>query len=350
MNKSNLNLLCKTQSTETGDDKLIITGLASSTAKDLDGERVSLKALEQMYNQVKGLSLFSEHEHHLKSILGVITDAELKGEELYITAEILPEHKMFVKGLIDSGISLGFSIGGIAKFDENDKNLMSDFQLLEVSLVSLPANWQSFGTIVEEKSVTCKCLTDGLTKLKKLGDQNMDEDLKQTQEEVIEIEAQPEEEVAKEATEIEEKAEEEITIEKDSSEDEEVVKATEDISDSEEPKEEAKFLTADDIGVILESFMAEKEEQIKADILLALQRELEKKSEEAKEEPKPEPKPEEPEAEEEEEPETEKSVEAEPVAEPVSKYASYTEQSQFKDVDFLNSEERDFLGRNRKYL
>ena len=340
MNKSNLNLLCKTQSTETDDDKLIITGLASSTAKDLDGERVSLKALQQMYNQVKGLSLFSEHEHHLKSILGVITDAELKGEELYITAEILPEHKMFVKGLIDSGVSLGFSIGGIAKFDENDKSLMSDFQLLEVSLVSLPANWQSFGTIVEEKSVTCKCLTDGLTKLKKLGAQDMDEQLTQKQEEVIEIEAQPEPEVVKEATEIEEKAEEEITPEATEEE-------AEEDCDSEEKSDEPEYITSEELATILDSYMAEKEEQIKADILAAINNEAEeeKAEEEEAEEEKAE------EDEEENKPgENDKPVTADKSVEPVSKYSSYTESQNTETNSFLGSGDRDIFGRNINYL
>ena len=172
---TNLNLLCKTVASDTENDTLKITGLASSTDKDLDGESVSYKALVKMYETARGISVFLEHEHHLNSVIGTIVDAELKGTELYITAEILDTHKEFVKGLLDSNVNLGFSIGGIATFNQQDKSVMEDFNLLEVSLVSLPANWSSFGTVVEEKSVTCTCLHAGLHELKHIGAQDMDE-------------------------------------------------------------------------------------------------------------------------------------------------------------------------------
>lgn len=367
---TNLNLLCKTIASDSEDDKLTITGLASSTDQDLDGESVSYKALVQMYEKVRGLSLFLEHEHHLNSVIGTIVDAELKGTELFITAEILDNHKDFVKGLLDSNVNLGFSIGGIATFNQQDKSVMEDFNLLEVSLVSLPANWSSFGTVVEEKSVTCTCLTAGLYELKHLGEDKMDKDqiqnIEPTAEEVIKSEAMPEEAPIEEAVEKSEEAIEEVSEEveaapemEEKSEDieEDAEKAVDAEPESEEAidekaldseeEEKPKFLTADDIGVILESYMAEKEEQITANVLAALQKELAKKEASVEE-------PAEEEAEKAEEVETEKSVEtkaveAEPVEEPVSKYASYTEE-QSEEKSFLDSEERDFLGRNLKYL
>ena len=227
---TNLNLLCKTVASDSENDKLTITGLASSTDQDLDGESVSYKALVQMYEKVRGLSLFLEHEHHLNSVIGTITDAELKGTELFITAEILDNHKDFVKGLLDSNVNLGFSIGGIATFNQQDKSVMEDFNLLEVSLVSLPANWSSFGTVVEEKSVTCTCLHAGLHELKHIGDnENMAEEqiqnIEPTAEEVIKSEAMAEEPVEKAEEAIE--ATEEAIVEEEKSEEASEEKAVE---------------------------------------------------------------------------------------------------------------------------
>lgn len=353
---TNINLLCKTIASDSDNDTLKITGLASSTDKDLDGESVSYKALVKMYETVRGLSLFLEHEHHLNSVIGTIVDAELKGTELFITAEILDNHKDFVKGLLDSNVNLGFSIGGIATFNQQDKSVMEDFNLLEVSLVSLPANWSSFGTVVEEKSVTCTCLHAGLHELKHIGDnENMAEEqiqnIEPTAEEIIKSEAISEEPVV--AEEVEEKAaevSEEVSPEiEEKSEDieEEAEKAVEaEVETETEAEEKPRFLTADDIGAILESYMAEKEEQITANVLAAVQTQMDKKSMEEPVE----------EAEEKaEEVETEKSVEpeeieAEPVEEPVSKYASFEQEQAAEEKSFLNSGDRDYLGRNINYL
>lgn len=143
------------------DGSLTITGVASTTNQDLDGEIVSNTALESLREQAVGLNLHLDHNHDYNGGIGTITEAHTEEDKLYITANILPEHATGVRDRLNFGMNMGFSIGGIPIIKNSRSNVIDDFILLEISLTLLPANWESFGTIQSTKSgiIESNCLT-----------------------------------------------------------------------------------------------------------------------------------------------------------------------------------------------
>lgn len=138
---------------------LTITGIASTTNRDLDGDIVTPEALESLARQVVGLNLHLDHNHHYDGGIGVITDAELLESSLRITAVILPEYAKGIQERLELGMNFGFSIGGLPITSSMDHNQINDFLLLEMSLTLLPANWDTFGTVESKGIVKSKCLT-----------------------------------------------------------------------------------------------------------------------------------------------------------------------------------------------
>ena len=142
------------------DGTLTVTGIASTTNEDLDGEIVSPDALKSLAKQVIGLNLHLDHDHSYKGGIGAITDATLENSSLRITAVILPEFAEGILERLDLGMNFGFSIGGIPVIDSLNSRVINDFILLEVSLTLLPANWDTFGTVEVTKGlVESRCLT-----------------------------------------------------------------------------------------------------------------------------------------------------------------------------------------------
>ena len=141
------------------DGTLTITGIASTTNEDLDGEIVTQEGLKSLANQVIGLNLHLDHNHKYDGGIGVIKDAELGDNTLRITAMVLPEYAEGIKQRLDLGMKFGFSIGGIPVIKGGNSRIINEFLLLEVSLTLLPANWDTFGTVETKGVVESKCLT-----------------------------------------------------------------------------------------------------------------------------------------------------------------------------------------------
>ena len=137
---------------------LTITGIASTTNRDLDGDIVTQEAIQSLKEQVVGLNLHLDHTHTYEGGIGAITGATVEDNSLLITAVVLPEYATGIKERLDIGMNFGFSIGGIPEFGMN-YDIITDFKLLEVSLTLLPANWDTFGTIEAEGIVKSNCLT-----------------------------------------------------------------------------------------------------------------------------------------------------------------------------------------------
>ena len=143
------------------DGTLTITGVASTTNQDLDGEIISEKALYSLKDQAVGLNLHLDHNHDYNGGIGAITEAYIEENSLIITAQVLPEHAGGIQERLNLGMNMGFSIGGIPIIKNSRSNIIDDFILLEISLTLLPANWDTFGT-VESKSknlIESNCLT-----------------------------------------------------------------------------------------------------------------------------------------------------------------------------------------------
>ena len=141
------------------DGTLTITGIASTTNEDLDGEIITPDALQSLERQVVGLNLHLDHNHNYDGGIGVITEAEIQDNSLRITAIVLPEYALSVLQKLQIGMKMGFSIGGIPVINSGNSRVINDFVLLEVSLTLLPANWDTFGTVETKTEVKSKCLT-----------------------------------------------------------------------------------------------------------------------------------------------------------------------------------------------
>jgi len=162
------------------DGTLTITGIASTTNKDLDGEIVTPEALRSLERQVVGLNLHLDHNHSYDGGIGVITEAEIQDNSLRITAIVLPEYANSIWQKLQLGMNMGFSIGGIPVLNSGNSSVINDFILLEVSLTLLPANWDTFGTVETKSTVESKCLTGAchyILKNKNKGDNMSKKDL-----------------------------------------------------------------------------------------------------------------------------------------------------------------------------
>lgn len=150
----------KTKAYELNEDgTLTISGVASTTNEDLDGEIVSPSAIQSLQKQAVGLNLHLDHNHEYDGGIGAITEAVVENNELIITAVVLSEYAKGIKERLDLGMNFGFSIGGIPVVNNINPQIIEDFILLEISLTLLPANWDTFGTIESKGVVKSNCLT-----------------------------------------------------------------------------------------------------------------------------------------------------------------------------------------------
>lgn len=141
------------------DGTLTITGVFSTTNKDLDGDIVSPQALASLQRQAVGLNLHLDHDHSYDGGIGVITESHIEANQVFITAKILSEYAPGILERLNLGMNFGFSIGGIPVVNNLNPQIIDDFVLLEISLTLLPANWDTFGTVEAKGIVKSKCLT-----------------------------------------------------------------------------------------------------------------------------------------------------------------------------------------------
>ena len=152
-----------------------LIGVASTLSIDRDEERMSDRALKMMVNdiKVKGVNLFENHEHGWQNTLGAIKDAELIDNEVNVKitlddANTNPKIPMLLNKLA-RGIKLGLSIGGRVTDEswEYSKTLgkkmkvINGLELLEVSVVGIPSNADSYLTIPQAIAKSAKPLNIG---------------------------------------------------------------------------------------------------------------------------------------------------------------------------------------------
>lgn len=152
-----------TKSYTTSDDGgLIIEGIASTTNKDLTGDVVLPSAIQSMKQQLTTTTknLHGDHKYGLDGILGVIREVvETDDDQLVIRAAIRKTYAPAIKEMLDLGVNLGLSIGGNVKEYNpiRDGWEIKDIELFEISLTGMPANWDTYGTI----TTTSKNKEDG---------------------------------------------------------------------------------------------------------------------------------------------------------------------------------------------
>lgn len=143
---------------------LILEGIASSSNVDLEGDYMTQECLEDMKKQALGLSIFLDHEHTINSIVGKITHVLESSADIFkIKFSVLPSYEWYLLEFLEYGINLGLSIGAkVLDFEETEKGWqINKVQLLEVSIVGIPANPDTRGTVKISKNaeniVTAKC-------------------------------------------------------------------------------------------------------------------------------------------------------------------------------------------------
>ena len=160
----------------------MITGVVSTTSKDLYGDIVTREALESLSKQLVGLNVFLDHEYNYDKVIGVVKSSELSDDNLYATVAVTKDYQEDIKAKLEFGVNLGFSIGGFADRDKNNTNLISNFNLIELSLTPLPANWDSYGSVTSKNGVMVgNCITQLCYKM--LKSENMTENIPQDNEE-----------------------------------------------------------------------------------------------------------------------------------------------------------------------
>ena len=137
-----------TKSVKDTSEERIITGYASTTDQDRQGEVVTLEAMKKAVNALLSTNstVFYEHKHEQNPV-GRILEAKVDEKGLWIKV-LISSTANEIWTLIKEGILNKFSIGGkvknyYKKFDKSlgkDITYITEMELYEVSVVGLPAN------------------------------------------------------------------------------------------------------------------------------------------------------------------------------------------------------------------
>lgn len=141
-------------------ERILLTGVASTTSRDLQDEIVSSEAIQSMKEQALNLNIHGDHWYGLEDVIGAIKDVNADDDILSIKFLITKRHTPAVKDLLETGVNLGLSIGGYVTDYDNNNNIIKAIELREISLTAMPANWDTFGTVTTSKGITeSTCLT-----------------------------------------------------------------------------------------------------------------------------------------------------------------------------------------------
>jgi len=134
-----------------------LTGTASSTAEDLDSDRISVDFLKSMARQIVELPLFADHKYSvIDSVVGKVLTAKLvargKETDLDVLLELLPEGDAAadrVWSVCMAGVPIGLSIGAIITDSRprtgvgvHGVDLLAG-EIVELSVVGVPSQRRS---------------------------------------------------------------------------------------------------------------------------------------------------------------------------------------------------------------
>lgn len=140
------------------DDDLLLTGIASSTIKDRHGDTMTPKALESMLRSAEGMTIYLNHSYNVpEDVAGTVRQAWINKSDdelhdLHFQIAINQDNPRAVQAFnaIDKGTKLGLSIGamipegGAKKQKGTSSFVIDEVELLETSIVSIPANPRSW--------------------------------------------------------------------------------------------------------------------------------------------------------------------------------------------------------------
>lgn len=157
----------KSQIESTEDGELILEGVASTTSQDLEGDIITSEAIASMKKQAIQCNIRLSHWNgpngdFVDIVVGkVIEVLDSSKNELKIKFKILKSYAAKIREYVEAGINLGLSIGAkITKYERvtNSENKTSflkilDVLLIEITLTSLPVNWDTYGTVTTSKGL-----------------------------------------------------------------------------------------------------------------------------------------------------------------------------------------------------
>lgn len=141
------------------DGRRTLHGVMSSTIKDLHGDVMTISALQDMERSARGKTFFLNHSYTVpEDVGGTITDVSIKvwpdgqGADVPIVVAVNEVNPRAVQAheSIENGSGLGISIGAVipdggAKRDKKTGGyIIEHVELLEASLVGIPANPRSW--------------------------------------------------------------------------------------------------------------------------------------------------------------------------------------------------------------
>ncbi len=165
----------------TENETLYIKGVANTGQEDMDGDIIAPDALQKIAETAINRNLHLEHDRTIDGIIGTIVESEITGRGVEIKASILPEYADKLKHLLNNGIKLGLSVQGIATYQDNRKEKIKDWELIEISLTPIPCDQDTMGTVAIVKSLK------ELLKKEDKGEGKMAENETITKDEVIEL-------------------------------------------------------------------------------------------------------------------------------------------------------------------
>jgi HK97 family phage prohead protease len=159
-NNSNPEVYAKIKEVSLNDsgDFLTIRGLANTTRRDRVGDIIPVEAWRSenaLTNYMKNPIVLAFHDHTLP--IGTVVELNITTEGLEVVARIFKSAGR-IFDIIKDGILKTFSIGFRAldaQYDEASNSfLITDIELLEISVVSVPCNQDSVFSL--EKSMNAK--------------------------------------------------------------------------------------------------------------------------------------------------------------------------------------------------
>lgn len=180
------NVLQKNIITTEDDGAFYITGVANSGKTDLVGDIITSEALEQICTQATIHNLHWNHNtEEISDMIGTITDANITEGGVEIRARVFDEYKGQISSYLAQGAKFGLSVAGTCEYEPGSDSLIREWNLTEISLVPIPCDQQTMGTVRVSKSFTDALC--GIYATKDLEVENMADEAYITEEKCVEL-------------------------------------------------------------------------------------------------------------------------------------------------------------------
>jgi len=129
----------------TGDDVLVISGIASNWDLDRDGDKMNIKAFDRSLKRYMSTNPIVLYAHRYSMPMGKTTKAEVKADGLHVTVELpRPEpgtEAMNIWRLVKAGVIRAFSVGGHASREVvHGISTILDWDWRELSIAAVGVN------------------------------------------------------------------------------------------------------------------------------------------------------------------------------------------------------------------